>query len=85
VTDTPTQTATRPPFIGDGGPETCDNGVDDNANALVDCADPLCLRDTRCSAPVLSPTLTALLVAMLATLALVTLGIRRRGADDRAD
>jgi len=24
------------------GPETCDNGVDDNGDARVDCADPLC-------------------------------------------
>ncbi len=40
----------------DGGncqtqPEICNNGVDDNCNGLVDCADPSCAGDTHCKTP----------------------------------
>ena len=30
------------------GPETCDNGTDDNGDGLVDCADPLCAASPVC-------------------------------------
>ena len=30
------------------GPETCDNGADDNGDGLVDCADPLCGASAAC-------------------------------------
>jgi hypothetical protein len=38
---------TRPP--GELGPETCDNKKDDNGDGKVDCADPKCFSDRRCS------------------------------------
>ncbi len=31
------------------GPETCDNGIDDNGDGKTDCADPQCFRDAACS------------------------------------
>src|SRR4051812_20807989 len=40
----PAKPAPPPP----GGPEVCDNGVDDDNNGKTDCADPVCFHNTSC-------------------------------------
>lgn len=35
-----------------GGAENCNNGIDDNCDGKIDCADPLCMAGYVCAAPV---------------------------------
>jgi hypothetical protein len=35
--------------------EVCDNGIDDNGDSLVDCADPKCSKDLKCAPKVEKP------------------------------
>jgi len=37
------------------GVELCDNGIDDDGNGLVDCADPACATASNCQAPMCLP------------------------------
>lgn len=54
-------------FESDGGPLTCDDGVDNDADSLVDCDDPDCAQVFPCQklAPVVSPTSLPLLIVLL--------------------
>lgn len=39
-----------------GGPENCTNGIDDNCDGLIDCADPLCVPDSGFQGYICVPT-----------------------------
>jgi hypothetical protein len=41
--------------FADRGVEICDNGIDDDGNGLVDCADPACSTAVNCQAPMCLP------------------------------
>src|SRR4051812_45187229 len=41
--------STQPPDPPPLGPETCDNGKDDNGDGKTDCADPKCFTNAKCS------------------------------------
>ena len=87
---TPTRTATNTPTNtpGAGTPtntpsvETglCNNNVDDDADLLIDCADPDCAGSPQCGvgAPALSPSLLLMLVFFLAGGAVLTLARKQR-------
>lgn len=84
-TRTPTRTATSTPtltptMMSSGQTEICDNGIDDNANQLIDCADPQCFGDLLCVAvaPTTSAPLTLLLAVSLATIGFFIVGMKRR-------
>jgi hypothetical protein len=68
--------------MGNGGPETCDNGIDDNDNDLIDCADPQCFTFRTCAvrAPAMSPPIMAFLAALLAAVGFLSLGLVSRKA-----
>jgi hypothetical protein len=63
-----TQTPTRTPALTEDDDPACRDGIDNDNNGLVDCADPGCAGKRPClaTAPVLSPWFVALLVGMLA-------------------
>ncbi len=67
MTGSPTITPTPLDFEGDGGPETCSDGVDSDGDTLVDCDDPDCNPIFPCAhmAPVASPPVLVLLVVVL--------------------
>jgi len=47
-------------FIGNQHPEDCLNGIDDDADGVIDCADPECAAQAYCSGPVACESATAL-------------------------
>jgi hypothetical protein len=71
-TGTPTETPTRTPapFENAGGDQFCRDGIDNDNNGLIDCADPACTGVPPCTsaAPLLSPKM---LVVMALTLSVV--------------
>lgn len=77
----PTLTPTVSLFENQAGDFACSDGLDNDGDRLVDCADPDCAGSTRCSAPVPvgQTPWTAVLVAMLAVIGLGALyGYRQR-------
>ncbi|MCK9419717.1 MAG: hypothetical protein M0R70_10095 [Nitrospirae bacterium] len=43
-----TNTAMTEVFAGTGNPEQCNDGIDNNLDSLIDCADPDCANDSSC-------------------------------------
>lgn len=80
-TSTPTSTAT--PTItptAEVGTALCSDGIDNNLNGLIDCADPSCAGSEPCvaGAPALSPVLLLLSLAGLSLIGLLQLRRRLR-------
>jgi hypothetical protein len=75
-TTTPTGTATGTPEVA----EACDNGLDDDGDGAVDCADSECTSTAPCvsPAPALSTTATVALFAVLSAIGVFGLFRRRR-------
>lgn len=78
-TSTPTATATVTPTPGPSE-GACDNGIDDDGDAIVDCADPDCRDTAPCisPAPAMSPGGVALLLVILSLVGLGALMRLRR-------
>jgi hypothetical protein len=79
-TKTPTNTRTPTPSEKEDGDFACSDGADNDADTLVDCADPDCATSRRCAAPapVAGAGGTAALVAILAGLGMYALLRYRR-------
>ena len=76
ATQTPTRTPTLPPGEGGQGAQTCTDGIDNDGNHLIDCADPGCFNVRPCSlrAPLMSPM--AVMIVAFGLLAIGWLGAR---------
>ena len=86
-TDTPTATATPSATVSatpapreNSLPDQCSDGIDNDANGLVDCNDPSCFGTAPCgaNAPTLSPRLLGVLVLALAIVGGLGVMSRRR-------
>lgn len=79
TTETATPTATITP-TAEVGSALCSDGIDNNLNGLIDCADPSCAGSEPCvaAAPALSPVLLLLALAGLSLIALLQLRRRLR-------
>jgi hypothetical protein len=78
VTPTPTPT---PPHEDSGGAQGCSDGIDNDGDGLIDCADPDCGNTPPCGpvAPVMSPRMVVVLIVTLSAVGLLGLwGARRR-------
>jgi len=66
-TRTPTPTTAAGAHENSGGPQGCSDGVDNDGDRLIDCADPDCATVAPCAvaAPALSPVMLLLLAAAL--------------------
>jgi hypothetical protein len=63
-----------------GGVGACSDGIDNDHNGLIDCADPACADDPPCAriAPAMSPRVLLALVAVLGVIGLLRLARSRR-------
>jgi len=79
ATTTPPSTPTITP-TAEVGTALCSDGIDNNLNGLIDCADPSCAGSGPCiaAAPALSPVLLLLSIAALSLLGLLQLRRRLR-------
>ena len=79
ATTTPPATPTITP-TAEVGTALCSDGIDNNLNGLIDCADPSCAGSGPCiaAAPALSPVLLLLSIAALSLLGLLQLRRRLR-------
>ncbi|MGH7297402.1 MAG: hypothetical protein ACRELB_20870, partial [Polyangiaceae bacterium] len=55
VADVPVAPEAQPDSCSPVGPESCSNGVDDDCNGLVDCADPACVSAGYACTPAVPP------------------------------
>ena len=82
ATSTPTATPTPTPIgEGTGGAQACIDGIDNDRNGLIDCADPSCSNVLPCAkvAPLLSPTLLLVQMAILCAVGLLAIARMRSG------
>ena len=79
-TVTATTTATTAPFENAGGSQACTDGIDNDRDGLIDCADPDCAGVVPCAriAPILSPALIVVLTGVLMLVGFLGLSLRLR-------